>query len=107
MKLLKGGNVLNSNDKKNYSVNLHRLYLKEKREALGRTVMDVGDLIGISSDYYCQIENGFRGKRLSVKMLLQIADALEMNLCDAIQGEKDFIKEKDRMTEKLERVSSG
>ena len=82
---------MNSNDRKNYSVNLHRLYLKEKREALGRTVMDVGDLIGISSDYYCQIENGFRGKRLSVKMLLQIADALEMNLCEAIQGEKDAL----------------
>ena len=105
--MLKGGNILNSNVKKKYSVNLHRNYLKEKRESLGQTVMDVGDLIGISSDYYCQIENGFRGKKLSVKMLLQIADALEMNLCEAIQGEKDFIQEREKMTKNLERVNSG
>jgi len=69
--------------------------------------MDVGDLIGISSDYYCQIENGFRGKRLSVKILLQIADALDMNLCEAIKGEKEFIKKSELMTKNTERVLSG
>lgn len=69
--------------------------------------MDVGDLIGISSDYYCQIENGFRGKRLSVKILLQIADALDMNLCEAVKGEKEFIKKSELMTKNTERVLSG
>jgi transcriptional regulator with XRE-family HTH domain len=107
LKLLKGGSILNSNEKKEYHVNLHRLYLKNRREELGRTVIDVGDLSGISSDYYCQIENGFRGKKLSVKMLLQIADALDMNLCEALEGEKEFIKESERMTKNIERVFSG
>ena len=77
---------------------MHRTYLKNKREALGKTVIDLADLIGISTDYYSQLENGFRGKRLSVKMLIRIAKSLDMNLCEAIKGESDFIKKKEEMT---------
>ncbi len=40
-------------------------------------------------------------------MLLQIADALDMNLCEALKGEKEFIKESERMTKNTERVFSG
>lgn len=90
--------MLKSNRKKEYNVNLHRTYLKNKREALGKTVIDLADLIGISTDYYSQLENGFRGKRLSVKMLIRIAKSLDMNLCEAIKGERDFIKKKEEMT---------
>jgi len=32
---------------------------------------------------------------------------LEMNLCEAIQGEKDFIKEREKLALNLERVNSG
>lgn len=95
------------NQKRIYNVNLHRTYLKNKREELKKTVIELAEIIGISTDYYSQLENGFRGKRLSVKMLLRIAEALEINLCEAIKGEKDFLMKSEKMTKSIKRVVNG
>ncbi len=79
--------------RKNYQQYKHRYYLKDQRESIHMTVEDAAVEIGISSDYYSQIENGFRGKRLSVRLLINISGALKLNICEAIKKEKQFIDE--------------
>lgn len=39
---------------------MERTYLKEARKELGLTQSDVTKRVGISANYYCDIENGNR-----------------------------------------------
>jgi len=96
-----------SGKKKKYDVNLHRDYLKDKRHALGWTLEDVGWNSDISKDYYSQIENGFRGKQLSVKMLIHLSNVLQLDICTAIKEEIKFIELENEMIKITEGYQSG
>ncbi|MBI9009685.1 MAG: helix-turn-helix transcriptional regulator [Tenericutes bacterium] len=88
---------------KNY---LHRDYLKDQRKLLKLTADDVSYLLDISRDYYSQIENGARGKNLSVRMLVRISQVLKMDLCEIINFEKKFIQDCDHTLSESERLSN-
>jgi transcriptional regulator with XRE-family HTH domain len=47
--------------------------------------------MGITHHYYSQLENGDKGKKLSVRMLLEMARALDFKLCDILEKEKSYI----------------
>jgi len=98
---------LTSRNKKNYRVSLHRQYLKSQRENLGLKLEDVAFKLRISTDYYAQIENGFRGTKMSVLLLIKIAEALKLDITEAINSEKQFSDQRERMKFELERTLSG
>lgn len=58
----------------------------------------------ISKGYYNQIENGFRGVNLSVRMLIYLADSLEIDLATAIYEEKSFIEDLDRANSRVKGI---
>lgn len=87
------------NRPENSLIRIHRIYLKKQRETLAVTAEQVADKIGITHHYYSQIENGDKGYKLPVRMLLKIADALEISICNIISMEKDYIDEFDRAIE--------
>ena len=103
----KGGRALPSRNKKNYRSNLQRHYLKSQREKLGLKLEDVAYELKISTDYYAQIENGFRGRKMSVLLLIKIAEALKLDITEAINSEKKFSDQQERMNYELERILSG
>ena len=54
--------------------------------------MDVATDCGLSQNYYQQLENGERGNKLSVVTLIKFSDALDINLCDLVLMERDYIE---------------
>jgi len=92
---------------KNYRIYLHRDYLKRQREKVKMTIEEVGYKSNISSDYYAQIENGIRGKKMSVRLLITIANTLKLDLCTAIEGEREFIEQIELLNKKTQVIKSG
>jgi transcriptional regulator with XRE-family HTH domain len=85
------------------SFRVHRSYLKERREELHVTAEEVASEIGISHHYYSQLENGDKGKKLSVRLLLEMARGLDFMLCDILRKEKTYIDTLDKATKRRER----
>lgn len=69
----------------------NREYLIKRREALGYSRMFVADELDMSLDYYYQIENGQRGKRMSVEMLARIAKVLKYERARLLENEVDYL----------------
>lgn len=55
-----------------------RTYLKTARESKGYTQKFVADSIGISQNYYCDIENGVRQKEMRTGLLHKLSKLLEI-----------------------------
>lgn len=51
-----------------------RGYLKELRESKGLSQQNVADSIGITRQYYQQIENGERQKNMDVSLVVQLSN---------------------------------
>lgn len=51
-----------------------RGYLKELREQKGFSQQNVADSIGITRQYYQQIENGERQKNMDVSLVVQLSN---------------------------------
>lgn len=51
-----------------------RDYLKELRESKGLSQQNVADSIGITRQYYQQIENGKRQKNMDVSLVVQLSN---------------------------------
>ncbi len=73
-------------------VPLPRFYLTERRLELGLSVEKVAIELGVANYYYYQIENGNRGKRLSVNLLLMITKALKMEAEELLRLEAEYIE---------------
>ncbi len=50
-----------------------RMYLKEAREEMGYTQGQLAELLGISANYYCDIENGMRQKDMRVSLFAKLS----------------------------------
>ena len=55
-----------------------RQYLKKARKELGLKQEDVAKHIGISTNYYCDIENGTRQKELKSGVLSKLSTLLNI-----------------------------
>jgi len=69
----------------------NREYLIKRRESLGYSRTFVADELDMSLDYYYQIENGQRGKRMSVEMLAKIAKVLKYERARLLENEVDYL----------------
>lgn len=69
-----------------------RHYLKVARENKGYTQRYVAEQIGISQNYYCDIENGIRQKELKASTLNAISRLLEIPLEEMISEEERLFR---------------
>lgn len=65
-----------------------RKYLKDAREKLGLTQADVAKRIGISTNYYCDIENGNRQSEMKASLLIELSTILKIPISDMLKEEK-------------------
>lgn len=57
-----------------------RRYLRELREELGYTQLEISKKLNISESYYSLIENGERQKKLDMTMTKKLADIFGVTL---------------------------
>lgn len=71
---------------------LHRMYLKNRRKEIFLSPFDVAMKLYVTESYYVQIENGKKGKRLPVSLLINLAKILNYDLKEIIELEKAYIE---------------
>lgn len=69
-----------------------RQYLKKARKGLGLTQQEVAKEIGISTSYYCEIENGTRQKELKSGVLSKLSTLLNISV-EKILEEEEKLKQ--------------
>jgi len=77
---------------KRTQVVIQRHYLIDRRLSLGYSVELASRKVNVTANYYYQIENGHKGKKLSVVMLLKIAKMLNISKYDLIDLEEEYIE---------------
>lgn len=70
-----------------------RNYLKVARENKGYTQQYVAENIGISQNYYCDIENGVRQKEMRTGLLCKLSMLLDIPVETMILEENEILKE--------------
>lgn len=65
-----------------------REYLKKKREELNLSQKDVATEIGVSQNYYCDIENGERQKDMKATTLLKLSTVLRIPVEKMLEEER-------------------
>ena len=64
-----------------------RRWMKDARQNKGLTANQTSGQLGISEEYYSQIENGDCQQHLDLTMVRKIADLFEMNMNQIIVAE--------------------
>lgn len=67
-----------------------RTYLKKIREDKNLTQVQLAEKIGISQNYYSQIENGLRQESIKLELLQKLSEALDVTLDLLIREEMKF-----------------
>lgn len=67
-----------------------REYLKQAREKKGYTQLEVANMLGISQNYYCDIENGCRQKELKATTALTLSEILNIPINDVLKNEREL-----------------
>lgn len=70
----------------------HRMYLKSRRKEMYLQPYDVSMELYVTESYYNQIENGSKGKKLPVSLLINLAGVLNYTLDEIIKLEKAYIE---------------
>lgn len=70
-----------------------REYLKNAREDMNLTQKDVALFLGISQNYYSDIENGIRQKKIKVDTLIGLSEVLQIPISDMLHYENTYSKE--------------
>lgn len=83
--------IYNKTPAKKRKVPLPRFYLVERRLELGLSVEQVSRELDVTHYYYYQLENGNRGKKLPVKMLLKLTKALDIEAERLLHFEAEYI----------------
>ncbi len=81
-------------------VSLPREYLKYKRLSLGYSVELASRKLDVSRYYYYQIENGNRGSKLSIDLMLKISKVLEIDKHDFLESEIKYVNELKELNKK-------
>lgn len=67
-----------------------RQYLKDARLKKGLTQAQTAVLIGISQNYYCDIENGVRQKDIKASILVNLSTVLGIPIDEMVKAERNF-----------------
>lgn len=70
-----------------------RTWLKEARLTNELTQRKTADLLGLSQNYYCNIENGLRQHELTLSTAAKIADLFNIPLSEIRNLEENYQKE--------------
>lgn len=70
-----------------------REYLKKRREELCLSQKDVADAIGLSQNYYCDIENGSRQKDMKATTLIKLSEVLRIPASKMLEEERALSKQ--------------
>lgn len=72
-----------------------REYLRKLRESNGLSQQSVADRLGITRQYYQQIENGDRQKDMDISLVVQFSNLFEISPEEIIRKEQE-VKEVNR-----------
>lgn len=67
-----------------------RKYLKDARVSLGYTQLDVAKHLGISQNYYCDIENYSRQKELKASIAVELSTFLKIPIENLLKHEHEL-----------------
>lgn len=67
-----------------------REWLKDLREKHGKTQQNVADAIGITKQYYQQIEAGTRQLKMSTHLVVKFADVFHLSPITILKKEQEF-----------------
>ncbi len=67
-----------------------RTYLKDARIKLGYTQSDVANHLGISQNYYCDIENYSRQKELKASVAIELSSFLKIPIDNLLKQEHEL-----------------
>lgn len=70
-----------------------RTYLKRRREELCLTQKDIANAIGVSQNYYCDIENGERQKDMKATILIKLSEVLRIPVSKMLEEERALNKQ--------------
>lgn len=71
-----------------------RAYLKKRREELRLSQKDVARAIGISQNYYCDIENSERQQDMKASILIKLSGVLRISASNMLNEERKLIESK-------------
>lgn len=72
-----------------------REYLKKRRKELMLSQEDVAQAIGISTNYYCDIENCERQQDMRASILIKLSGILRISASDMLAEERKIAAEKE------------
>ena len=70
-----------------------RKYLKDARTESKLTQLELAKRLGISQNYYCDIENGVRQKDLKNSIVMDLSKVLNVSVAAILKEEEKFRKE--------------
>lgn len=70
-----------------------RAYLRKAREDLGYTQQYVAEQIGISQNYYCDIENGTRQRILKIDIIKKLSKLFGVSIETIVLEEEKIMQE--------------
>lgn len=76
--------------KSNEEVKKLREYLRLLRENKGMSMQDVADKIGISRQYYQQIEAGERQKKMDITLVIALSNLFDISAEQIISNEESI-----------------
>lgn len=71
-----------------------RMYLKDMRNKLGMSQIDISQKSKISQPYYCDVEKGSRQQDMTYSMMEKLAAAFGVPLQTIIDAEAAYIRER-------------
>lgn len=71
-----------------------RAYLKKRRKELMMSQEDVAQAIGISTNYYCDIENCERQQDMRASILIKLSGVLRISASNMLNEERKLIESK-------------
>jgi transcriptional regulator with XRE-family HTH domain len=72
-----------------------RSYLKDLRKERGYTIEVLSEEAQMSTNHYQLLELGKRGKRLSLQMAYQLAQALRISIDDLVKLEMTYLQKQE------------
>ena len=67
-----------------------REYLKKRREELCLSQKDVANALGVSQNYYCDIENGERQRDMKATTLIKLSSILKIPVEKMLEQERNM-----------------
>lgn len=78
--------------KKEEKTPLPRFYLIDKRIKLNLSAEEVSRMLDVSKRYYYQLENGWRGYRMGVSLMIKLIDVLSFEALEFLEAENAHIE---------------